>query len=418
MNLHALFAGHVLAMLPDQLAVFAERAAAIGHLVQAGLGPVEKFGRALDGRPTTVAEIQNGAALIDLRGPLLLNAPWFLKGLYDVTDYGDLAAAIRDALSTPKVDAIVLRCDSPGGSAAGLEAVRAAIEEAQAVGIPVTMAIDGMCCSAAYFLATCCDRITATPDSLVGCIGTYTVAVDSTVADAKAGLAYILIGSGGVKGHGADGKVTAELRAELQAMVDQYAALFCDRIAAGREMTAEAVAALCTGQCWIARAAPAGLLDAVELTPSFVRRSASGTAPTKPAAAGVSQESTMDAKTQAALAALSESHPHLAAKLVKAANAEAATPEALHALVATEALAAKDAEIEQLKAEKSTAEAKAKSEAEEAEKQRKLAALAGGSAADPGGAAAGTRRRSQMSSGEKSDFIAKNGRDAYLALPN
>jgi protease-4 len=83
------------------------------------------------------------------------------------TDYG---LAVDRALEDPSVDAIVLRVNSPGGSATAsesmhLETLRAAEE------VPVVASVDSMAASGGYYAAVGSDHIVAKPSSLLGSVG-------------------------------------------------------------------------------------------------------------------------------------------------------------------------------------------------------------------------------------------------------
>lgn len=363
------------AISPGGLDGLTAQAASLFALVQAGMSPERKFDAAIRGLPAIAVELVGTTAWIDVSGPIWQGAPWWAKAYLDITDTADLSAAIRSALATPKVDAIALRINTPGGSASGLEGVVSAIEEAQSLGIPVTAAIQGLCCSAGYYLAAACDRITATPDSLVGCLGTYCVIADTSAADAAMGIRYEVVSTGGVKGHGADGRITAELRAEMQAMVTSYGELFKAVVAAGRPGVAD-TAALFTGQSWIgAEALAKGLVDEVARNPAVMagrpRGSASpsspaavpssdqdvGTVASTAAAAAPKKASTMDHQLQAALSALSAAHPTHAAALVAAATAPGATEASLAAVIAAAEREAVQARCDAAEARAAAAEA-------------------------------------------------------------
>jgi enoyl-CoA hydratase/carnithine racemase len=70
------------------------------------------------------------------------------------------------------VDAIELHIDSPGGDVSGCHELWARL---RACAKPLTARVDGMCASAAYWLASACDRVEATATSAVGSVGVYTV---------------------------------------------------------------------------------------------------------------------------------------------------------------------------------------------------------------------------------------------------
>jgi len=82
----------------------------------------------------------------------------------------DEVKVLERAAKSPLVRAIVLRIDSPGGAAAGGEALYRAIREAAAEK-PIVAIIDGLGTSAAYMAAIAADRVVARESAITGSIG-------------------------------------------------------------------------------------------------------------------------------------------------------------------------------------------------------------------------------------------------------
>jgi ClpP class serine protease len=101
-----------------------------------------------------------------VRGPLTREASPFSR-LLGASTYQGLAAQVR-ALVDGGARALVLDIDSPGGMVQGAHDLAALIA---GLGIPTTAEVRGSACSAAYWLASACDRILATPDAVLGSVG-------------------------------------------------------------------------------------------------------------------------------------------------------------------------------------------------------------------------------------------------------
>src|SRR5699024_9295402 len=85
---------------------------------------------------------------------------------------GDTTAAqIRDARLDPKVKAIVLRVNSPGGSVTASEVIRSELAAAKAAGKPVVVSMGGMAASGGYWISTPANYIIANPSTLTGSFG-------------------------------------------------------------------------------------------------------------------------------------------------------------------------------------------------------------------------------------------------------
>ncbi len=88
------------------------------------------------------------------------------------TIYGPkLARAIRKAAETDRVKAIVLRVNSPGGSAVGSDLVWREIQRAKADGIPVIVSMSSVAGSGGYWISMGADAIVAQPSTITGSIG-------------------------------------------------------------------------------------------------------------------------------------------------------------------------------------------------------------------------------------------------------
>ena len=83
----------------------------------------------------------------------------------------DVSSAIREAARSKRVRGIVIRIDSPGGSAVASDVVWRAIERARAGGIPVVASMGDVAASGGYWVATACDRIVANRMTVTGSIG-------------------------------------------------------------------------------------------------------------------------------------------------------------------------------------------------------------------------------------------------------
>jgi signal peptide peptidase SppA len=245
----------------DSLRALADQAALVAS------GPFDRVTRALNGERVLEAEINGSRATIPVRGVLMASVPWWMHYLgLAAVDLGELRSVIDELAADPgRVTEIVLSIDSPGGTVAGTLEAAGSIRRARESGLSITAQCAGMCCSGAYWLASQCDSISATPTTIVGSIGVYTLLLDDSAAQESAGVRVHLVSSGGVKGAGADGRVSPALLAETQARIDELAELFRRAVGLGRSMAADQVAGLATGRVWLAEsAASAGLIDAID----------------------------------------------------------------------------------------------------------------------------------------------------------
>lgn len=86
-----------------------------------------------------------------------------------------LIELIRKAREDDNVVAIVLRIDSPGGSAFASELIREELSAAQADGKPVVASMGGVAASGGYWIASSANEIWAAPTTITGSIGVFGV---------------------------------------------------------------------------------------------------------------------------------------------------------------------------------------------------------------------------------------------------
>lgn len=178
---------------------------------------------------------------------------------------GDTTASqIRDARLDPKVKAIVLRVNSPGGSVNASEVIRAELEAARAAGKPVVVSMGGMAASGGYWISTPANYIVASPSTLTGSIGIF--GVINTVENS---LSSIGVHSDGVSTSPlADISMTKALSPEVQQMMQlsiEYGyKRFITLVADARKRTPEQIDKIAQGHVWTGEDAKAnGLVDSL-----------------------------------------------------------------------------------------------------------------------------------------------------------
>lgn len=172
---------------------------------------------------------------------------------------------IRALAADPNVAAVMLHVDSPGGTVAGTEDLARDVRNL-ATAKPVHAYFEDLAASAAYWIGSQAQHISAGQSTLVGSIGTYAVVYDQSGAAAMEGVKAYVVRAGQFKGTGTPGtEVTPEQLAELQKTVDGLNALFLEGVASGRKMRADQVAALADGRVHVGvEAKKLGLIDQVE----------------------------------------------------------------------------------------------------------------------------------------------------------
>lgn len=178
---------------------------------------------------------------------------------------GDTTASqIRDARLDPKIKAIVLRVNSPGGSVTASEAIREELAAAHDAGKPVVVSMGGMAASGGYWISTPADYIVAAPSTLTGSIGIF--GVINTVENS---LSSIGVHTDGVATSPlADVATTKALPTEVQQLmqltIENGYRNFVGLVAKSRHKTPEQINDIAQGHVWTGSDAKAnGLVDAL-----------------------------------------------------------------------------------------------------------------------------------------------------------
>ncbi|MDG2533196.1 signal peptide peptidase SppA [Sphingomonas sp. HITSZ_GF] len=174
-----------------------------------------------------------------------------------------VSALLLKGLATKNLKALVVRVDSPGGSALAAEQIRQAILTAKAKGLPVVVSMGSLAASGGYWVATPGDTIFAEPNTITGSIGIFGV-----IPTFEKSLAKIGVGTDGVKTTPLSGQpdvyggTTEETDKLLQSAIDAGYARFISLVSGARKLTPERVNEIAQGRVWIGGTAhQLGLVD-------------------------------------------------------------------------------------------------------------------------------------------------------------
>jgi protease-4 len=173
-----------------------------------------------------------------------------------------IAAAIRWAREEPQIEAVVLRIDSPGGSALASEMISREVFATRGHK-PVVVSMGDVAASGGYFSAAGADVIYAQPSTITGSIGIYTGKVDSSALLQRIGITWETM----KRGQRADMEsvfrpYSDEERAEIKEKLRYYYGRFVSAVAKGRGLTIERVDEIARGRVWTgAQAKERGLVD-------------------------------------------------------------------------------------------------------------------------------------------------------------
>ena len=165
---------------------------------------------------------------------------------------GDTLAEILNSLDIEnEVKAVVLRIDSPGGSAFASEIIRDAIGKISQENIPIVVSMGSYAASGGYWIAAEADAILAMSTTITGSIGVYSMI--PTVEDSLAALGIYSDGVSSTDLAGImqlDRPMTEQAKIILQSNVENIYSRFIELVANGRETTPAAVDKIAQGRVW------------------------------------------------------------------------------------------------------------------------------------------------------------------------
>jgi len=171
--------------------------------------------------------------------------------------------AIRDAAADRNVKAILLRVDSPGGSAIASDQILAALKKAHAAGKPIVVSMGSVAASGGYYISVAADRIVAEPGTLTGSIGVLwgKVAVGKSMELVGLEARELGVGKNALFLSGVVPWDSDQL-AQVNAQADIVYADFTQKVADGRKLPLDRVQEVARGRVWTgADAKERGLVD-------------------------------------------------------------------------------------------------------------------------------------------------------------
>lgn len=158
---------------------------------------------------------------------------------------------IREVAADKNVKAIVLRVDSPGGSAYGSELIRHQLELARAAGKPVVVSMGDLAASGGYWIAMSADRVIADPATITGSIGVF-----GLLPTADGAMAKLSIGTGGYRstwlagGYDWRQPLDPRVREMVQQGINHIYDDFIGRAAEARKLETKALDQVAQGRVW------------------------------------------------------------------------------------------------------------------------------------------------------------------------
>lgn len=214
-------------------------------------------------KATALNDIMNGAkdeiAIIYAQGEIRSG-----EGDVDVVTEDVMRKALKEARENDDVKAIVLRVDSPGGSALTSELIWRDIELTKKVK-PVVVSMGNVAASGGYYISCNANRIFAEQGTITGSIGVFGMLPNFTELSNRIGIHTEEVSTHkNASGYSVFTPLKDNTRAMIQESIENVYGTFLKRVAAGRKMTPEQVDAIAQGRVWSgSEALKNGLVDEI-----------------------------------------------------------------------------------------------------------------------------------------------------------
>jgi protease-4 len=168
-----------------------------------------------------------------------------------------LREELKKAADDPKVRALVVRINSPGGTVTASDIMFRELDDFKRTSrIPIVASMMDVAASGGYYVALAADTIVAHPTTVTGSIGVIMISLNAEGLMQKVGLAAAAIKSGERKDMGSPFRqLTPEERAIFQSVIDDLHRQFVAKLVERRRITAATAATLADGRIYTAEQA-------------------------------------------------------------------------------------------------------------------------------------------------------------------
>ena len=160
------------------------------------------------------------------------------------------AKLLRQARKNSQVKAVVLRVDSPGGSAFASDVIRQEIELLKQQGKPVVASMGSYGASGGYWISAAADKIIAAPTTITGSIGIFGFFMTFENTLAKLGINTDGVGTTDFSGMGITTGLNPKVGEVFQIGIERGYQDFIELVAENRKLTPEQVDQIAQGRVW------------------------------------------------------------------------------------------------------------------------------------------------------------------------
>ncbi len=191
-------------------------------------------------------DTKNKIAVVNVEGAII-------DGETDEENVGGdtIANLLRKAYDDKDVKAVVLRVNSPGGSAFASEIIRQELSHLQQAGKPVVVSMGGMAASGGYWISSTADYIVADKNTITGSIGIFAVLPTFEKTIKKIGVSADGVKTSDLALGSAFLPLSSELNDVLQLEIERGYDEFLTKVSQGRHLSKAQVDKIAQGQVWL-----------------------------------------------------------------------------------------------------------------------------------------------------------------------
>lgn len=165
---------------------------------------------------------------------------------------GDTVAnLLRQAREDKEVYGVILRVNSPGGSAFASEIIRQEVDNLQQAGKPVVVSMGAMAASGGYWISSTADYIVADKDTITGSIGIFAMFPNFEKTLKKAGVSADGVSTTPFSQQSAFSELSPELKSLYQMEIEHGYDQFLNVVSRGRKLDKAQVDRIAQGQVWL-----------------------------------------------------------------------------------------------------------------------------------------------------------------------
>ncbi|MFZ2430211.1 MAG: signal peptide peptidase SppA [Lutibacter sp.] len=196
------------------------------------------------GKGWVISSATNKIAVIYAQGEIMYG-----KGSEDYIGQELIIEALRKARKDSNVKAIVLRINSPGGSALASELIWRELELTKKE-LPVVVSMGDVAASGGYYIACNADRIFAEPTTVSGSIGVFGAIPNMSKLADNIGINAEQVSTNKSPNYSLFEPISEEFRTVTTEGVEDIYTAFVARVSSGRNMSVQAVDSIAQGRVW------------------------------------------------------------------------------------------------------------------------------------------------------------------------